>query len=215
VPRRGGIDKVEAHSGGRRPGLEVSLDDLDAGEPREVLPGLLGQARPEFHAGDQEAAAGQRDRGQARRTADFQQPVAASQAGQPDQLGEEFGGVFGPRLLIEPRGRLEGAAELISIIGHRVEYPLFRLFFFPPARMSSQPGRRSPAGESRTLILAAAPHRVNRPPVRKCGGRIRHASGRTRVHVDTSMAKFCAEHAAGGAGRGRPAAADAHCRTRA
>lgn len=125
VPRRGGEDEAVTGSRGRPPGLEVSLDDLHPGEGRQVQPGQPGQPRPGLHAGNQEPAAGERSGRLAGRAAYLQQPVAGNQAGQPDQISEEFRGVARPRLLVDLRCGLEGAAELIPVIGHRDDYSLF------------------------------------------------------------------------------------------
>ena len=94
-----------------RPGLEIGHDDLDAGEERQLPLSRRGERRPQFDAGDAQAAAGQRKRRFARATADLDDARSGLQAGDREEIVEQRVRIRRPRALIQLRHPVERRAS--------------------------------------------------------------------------------------------------------
>ena len=113
VPRRG-----REHQAGRLirpPVLELFLDHRDR-PASQVPPRRRGQLVAQLHAGDPEAAPGQRQRGLARRAADLEQPVAGLQPGQGHEVVVQGFGIVRTCPVVALRGPVERLPQPLAFL---------------------------------------------------------------------------------------------------
>jgi hypothetical protein len=122
-PVPGGRRVHQAERFGRLPLLELVPHHLHI-EPGQVPPRHRGQFGAEFHAGDAEAAPGQRTGRLARCASHLEQVIWRCQAGQGDEIIEQGLGVAGTHPVVALSGLVERLPQPLAVcLGmHRVKY---------------------------------------------------------------------------------------------